>query len=63
MGQEKITSDEKNNLLDYSELITIVPTLKNHLNEETALEFSKSLYQFTKLIFDHYKNEKEKHNN
>ncbi len=63
MGQKKTIVEDKSHLLDYSVITKIAPSLNNHLNEETALEFAKSLYEFTKLIFDQYKNEKEKLNN
>jgi hypothetical protein len=32
------------------------------LTEEDSFEFSKQLYEFTKIIYEQYKNEKEKLN-
>lgn len=48
------------NLLSYDEIIAIAPNLSKQLSEETAFEFSKQLYEFTKLILEQRKNEKEK---
>jgi hypothetical protein len=62
MGQKFLPSNEIDYLLDYQELIAIAPSLKGVLTNEDAFEFSKQLYEFTKIIFDQYKNEKEKLN-
>ena len=62
MGQKYINPHESDYLLDYEELIAITPKLKDVLSKEEAFEFSKQLYEFTKIIFDQYKNEKEKLN-
>ena len=47
-------------LLSYDEIIAIAPNLSKQLNEGTASEFSKQLYEFAKLILEQRKNEKEK---
>lgn len=61
MGQkEKVSSKE--HLLSYDEIIAIAPNLSKQLNEESAFEFSKQLYEFTNLIFEQYQDEKEKSN-
>ena len=62
MGRQILTSNEKNYLLDYEELSAIVPNLKKVLTEEESFEISKQLYEFTKIIYEQYKNEKEKPN-
>ena len=61
MGQkEKVTNKE--HLLSYDEIIAIAPNVSKQLNEESAFEFSKQLYEFTNLIFEQYQDEKEKSN-
>ena len=62
MGQKFIKPNESDYLLDYKELISIAPILKEVLKEEDSFEFSKQLYEFTKIIYEQYKNEKEKLN-
>lgn len=62
MGQKFINPNESDYLLDYKELISIAPILKEVLKEEDSFEFSKQLYEFTKIIYEQYKNEKEKLN-
>jgi hypothetical protein len=62
MGQKILKPNESDYLLDYKELIVIAPILKGVLNEEDSFEFSKQLYEFTKIIYEQYKNEKEKLN-
>jgi hypothetical protein len=62
MGRQILPSTEKNYLLDYEELSAIVPNLKEVLTEEESFEISKQLYEFTKIIYEQYKNEKEKPN-
>lgn len=47
-------------LLTFEEIKAIAPNLSKTLNEETTFEFSKQLYEFTKLILEQHKNEKEK---
>ena len=62
MGQKFLKPNENDYLLDYKELIAIAPILKEVLKEEDSFEFSKQLYEFTKIIYEQYKNEKEKPN-
>jgi heme oxygenase len=62
MGQKHLVSNEADYFLNYEELIKIVPTLKDKLTKENSFEFSKQLYEFTKIIYEQYKNEKEKLN-
>ncbi|MEY3498634.1 MAG: hypothetical protein RL308_303 [Bacteroidota bacterium] len=62
MGQKLLEPNESYYLLDYKELIAIAPILKEVLKEEDSFEFSKQLYEFTKIIYEQYKNEKEKLN-
>ena len=62
MGQKFLKPNESDYLLDYNELIAIAPILKEVLKEEDSFEFSKQLYEFTKIIYEQYKNEKEKLN-
>lgn len=62
MGRQILRSNERDYLLDYEELSLIVPNLKEMLTEEDSFEFSKQLYEFTKIIYEQYKNEKEKLN-
>jgi hypothetical protein len=61
MGQKEKVSN-KEHLLSYNEIIAIAPNLSKQLNEESAFEFSKQLYEFTNLIFEQYQDEKEKSN-
>jgi len=62
MGQKLINPNDSDYLLDFEELIAIAPILKEVLKEEDSFEFSKQLYEFTKIIYEQYKNEKEKFN-
>jgi hypothetical protein len=62
MGQKFLEPNESDYLLDFEELIEIAPILKEVLKEEDSFEFSKQLYEFTKIIYEQYKNEKEKLN-
>ena len=62
MGQKFLKPNESHYLLDYNELIATAPILKEVLKEEDSFEFSKQLYEFTKIIYEQYKNEKEKLN-
>ena len=62
MGQNFINPNESEFLLDYEEIISIAPILKEVLKEEDSFEFSKQLYEFSKIIYEQYKNEKEKLN-
>jgi hypothetical protein len=61
MGQKEKVSN-KEHLLSYDEIIAIAPNLSKQLNEESAFEFSKQLYEFTNLIFEQYQDEKETSN-
>jgi hypothetical protein len=62
MGLNNLLPNEEGYLLNYDELIKIVPALKEKLSEEDSFEFSKQLYEFAKIIYEQYKNEKEKFN-
>ena len=62
MGQKFLKPNKSDYLLDFEELIAIAPMLKEVLKEEDSFEFSKQLYEFTKIIYEQYKNEKEKLN-
>jgi hypothetical protein len=62
MGQKLINPNDSDYLLDFEELIAIASILKEVLKEEDSFEFSKQLYEFTKIIYEQYKNEKEKLN-
>jgi hypothetical protein len=62
MGQKLINPNDSDYLLDFEELIAIAPILKEVLKEEDSFEFSKQLYEFAKIIYEQYKNEKEKLN-
>lgn len=62
MGQKFLETNESDYFLDYKELIAIAPILKEVIKEEDSFEFSKQLYEFTKIIYEQYKNEKEKLN-
>lgn len=59
MGQNNLLPNEEDYLLNYYELIKIVPALNEKLSEEDSFEFSKQLYEFTRIIYEQYKNEKE----
>lgn len=59
MDQNHLESNEFDYLLDYETIIAVAPNLKKHISKETAFEFSKQLYQLTKLVYDKYKDEKE----
>lgn len=62
MDQQQIESNELNYLLDFETIIAIAPSLKELLTKENAFEFSRQLYEFTKIIYDKYKNEKKEFN-
>jgi hypothetical protein len=59
MGQNNLLPNEEDYLVNYYELIKIVPALKEKLSEDDSFEFSKQLYEFTRIIYEQYKNEKE----
>jgi hypothetical protein len=62
MDQQNFQSNELEFLLDYDTIIAIAPNLQTVLSKETAFEFSKQLYQLTKLVYEKYKDEKEEFN-
>lgn len=62
MDQQNFQSSELEFLLDYDTIIAIAPNLQKVLSKETAFEFSKQLYQLTKLVYEKYKDEKEEFN-
>lgn len=62
MDHPLLHSNERDYLLDYSELIEIAPELKETLSEEASFEFSQQLYELTKIIYRQYKNDKKKYN-
>ena len=59
MGQKHLISNEADYFLNYEELIKIVPTLKDKLTQVNSFEFSKQLYEFTRIIYEQYKNEEQ----
>ena len=59
MDQNHLISNEADYFLNYEELIKIVPTLKDKLTQENSFEFSKQLYEFTRIIYEQYKNEEQ----
>lgn len=61
MAKNNSQTDVSLFLLDYEEIIKAVPELKTRLSEEEAFEFSQQLYEFTKLIYEESKNEKERY--
>ena len=62
MDQQNFQSSELEFLLDYDTIIAIAPNLQTVLSKETAFEFSKQLFQLTKLVYEKYKDEKEEFN-
>lgn len=62
MDHQFLHSNESDYFLEYEELISIAPGLKEVLTKETAFEFSKQLYEFTKIIYEKHKDEKIKLN-
>jgi hypothetical protein len=62
MGRKQIKSNEVDNLLDYETIVQIAPSLKDTLTKENAFDFSRQLYDFTKIIYELYKNEKKELN-
>lgn len=62
MDQNHLESNEFDYLLDYETIIAVAPNLQTVLSKETCFEFSKQLYQLTKLVYDKYKDEKEEFN-
>jgi hypothetical protein len=62
MGLKSIEANEIEFLLDYETIIQVAPSLKDVLTKENAFEFSRQLYEFTRIIYDKYKNEKKELN-
>lgn len=62
MDQNQLESNEFDYLLDYETIIQIAPILKEVLTQENSFEFSRQLYDFTKIIYEQYKNEKKELN-
>lgn len=62
MGQKQIKSNEIDYFLDYETIIQIAPSLQKTLSKEDAFEFARQLYDFTKIIYEQYKNEKKELN-
>jgi hypothetical protein len=62
MDQNQLESNEFDYLLDYETIIQIAPKLKDVLTQENSFEFSRQLYDFTKIIYEQYKNEKKELN-
>ena len=62
MDLKSIAHNEIEYLLDYETIIQVAPSLKGILTVENTFEFSRLLYDFTKIIYDKYKNEKKELN-
>ena len=62
MDLKSIEANEIEFLLDYETIIQVAPSLKDVLTKENAFEFSRQLYEFTRIIYDKYKNEKKELN-
>jgi hypothetical protein len=62
MNQKSIEANEIKYLLDYETIVQIAPALKDSLTKENSFEFARELYEFTKMIYDKYKNEKKELN-
>ncbi|WP_304196473.1 hypothetical protein [Flavobacterium alvei] len=62
MDLKALEENEVEYLLDYDTIIQIAPSLKCKLRKEDTFEFSRQLYEFTKIIYDKYKNEKKELN-
>ena len=62
MDLKSIADNEIEYLLDYETIIQVAPSLKGILTVENTFEFSRLLYDFTKIIYDKYKNEKKELN-
>lgn len=62
MGQKQIKSNEVDYFLDYETIIQIAQSLQKTLSKEDAFEFARQLYDFTKIIYEQYKNEKKELN-
>jgi hypothetical protein len=62
MDLKPIAANEIEYLLDYETIVKVAPSLKGLLTKENSFEFSRQLYEFTKIIYDKYKNEKKELN-
>jgi hypothetical protein len=62
MDLKSIADNDIEYLLDYETIIQVAPSLKGILTVENTFEFSRLLYDFTKIIYDKYKNEKKELN-
>lgn len=62
MDLKSIEANEIQYLLDYETIVQIAPVLKDSLTKENSFEFAGELYEFTKMIYDTYKNEKKELN-
>ncbi|WP_396187560.1 hypothetical protein [Flavobacterium sp.] len=62
MDLKSIEANEIQYLLDYETIVQIAPALKDLLTKENSFEFARELYEFTKMIYDKYKNEKKELN-
>jgi hypothetical protein len=62
MDLKSIEANEIQYLLDYETIVQIAPVLKDSLTKENSFEFARELYEFTKMIYDTYKNEKKELN-
>ena len=62
MDLKSIADNEIEYLLDYETIIQVAPSLKGILTIENTFEFSRQLYDLTKIIYDKYKNEEKKLN-
>ena len=62
MGLKSIEANEIEFLLDYETIIQVAPSLKDVLTKENAFKFSRQLYEFTRIIYDKYKNEEKELN-
>lgn len=62
MDLKSIEANEIEFLLDYETIIQVAPSLKDVLTKENAFKFSRQLYEFTRIIYDKYKNEEKELN-
>lgn len=62
MDLKLLEDNEADYLLDYETILRIAPSLQCILRKEDAFEFSRQLYEFTRIIYDKYKNEKKELN-
>ena len=62
MDLKSVAANEIEYLLDYETIIQVAPSLKGILTIENTFEFSRQLYDFTKIIYDKYKNEEKELN-